>query len=92
MLLLGNAGSGKSIMLQLKFIEAISSWTPGKPLPIYFNLANNIDIDKIFDSINKELRTNIVPANIKEPHLYIDSFDEGLGIEEKRDTLVNEYI
>jgi len=44
MLLLGSAGSGKSIALQIKFIEAIENWNLGKALPIYFNLANGTDL------------------------------------------------
>ena len=29
------------------------------PLPIYFNLANEIDIQKIISSIDSELKTNL---------------------------------
>ena len=47
MLLLASAGSGKSTALQIKFIEAINDWKSGDSLPIYFNLANGIDIKKI---------------------------------------------
>ena len=39
-----------------------------------------------------ELKTNLY-SNLenKSVHLYIDSFDEGLGIEEKKDCLLEEY-
>ncbi|WP_341761071.1 hypothetical protein [Candidatus Tisiphia endosymbiont of Thecophora atra] len=92
MLLLGTAGSGKSITLQLKFMEAVGKWKPGDPLPIYFNLASNIDLVEIIDSLNKELGTNLRIEDIKNAHLYIDSFDEGLGIVTSRETLIKEYI
>jgi len=92
MLLLGVAGSGKSIALQLKFMEVIEKWKLGEALPIYFNLASNIDFKKFFESLNNELGTNLKFDNIKESHLYIDSFDEGVGIESRRNTLVKNYI
>jgi hypothetical protein len=93
MLLLGSAGSGKSIVLQQKFIEAVNNWQSGKPLPIYFNLANNIDLGKILHSLDQELNTNI-SNNIKGKPLilYIDSFDEGLGIKDQKETLIKDYI
>ena len=52
MLLLGPSGSGKSTSIQINFIEAINNWTKDKPLPIYFNLANNINIKNILTSID----------------------------------------
>ncbi|MDR0329577.1 MAG: hypothetical protein LBH99_02805 [Rickettsia sp.] len=72
MLLLGVAGAGKSITLQLKFIEAVKNWQPGNPLPIYFNLASNIDLIKIIDSLNNELGTNLKLNDLKNAHWYID--------------------
>jgi serine/threonine protein kinase len=93
MLLLGAAGSGKSITLQQKFIEAIYNWNGEKSLPIYFNLATNIELDAILRSLDQELKTNI-RDNLKENSviLFIDSFDEGLGIEHKKKELINSYI
>ncbi|WP_342269666.1 WD40 domain-containing protein [Rickettsia endosymbiont of Orchestes rusci] len=92
MLLLGVAGAGKSITLQLKFIEAVNNWKPGNPLPIYFNFASNIDLVKVINSFNNELGTNLKLENIQNAHLYIDSFDEGLGIATSRETLIRGYI
>ncbi|WP_342267925.1 pentapeptide repeat-containing protein [Candidatus Tisiphia endosymbiont of Empis tessellata] len=92
MLLLGVAGAGKSITLQLKFIEAVKNWKIGDPLPIYFNLASNIDLVKIIDSINNALGTNLKLNDLKNAHLYIDSFDEGLGIATSREVLIKDYI
>ncbi|WP_341761068.1 pentapeptide repeat-containing protein [Candidatus Tisiphia endosymbiont of Thecophora atra] len=92
MLLLGVAGAGKSITLQLKFIEAVKNWKIGDPLPIYFNLASNIDLVKIIDSINNALGTNLKLNDLKNAHLYIDSFDEGLGIAASREVLIKDYI
>ncbi len=58
-------------------------------MPIYFNLANGIDIDKVLISLDMELKTNLCGhIHNKNLNLYIDSFDEGLGIEDKRDTLL----
>ena len=59
MLLLASAGSGKSTALQIKFIDAVNQWKTGQPLPIYFNLANGIEIEKVLQSIDIELKTNI---------------------------------
>ncbi|MGF1926028.1 MAG: hypothetical protein ACQUHE_17770, partial [Bacteroidia bacterium] len=88
----GVAGSGKSIALQLKFIEAVQAWQPGRPLPIYFNLANGIEIDHILNTLNNELGTALRPENLDKSHLYIDSFDEGFGIEHRRMELIKEYF
>jgi len=49
MLLLASAGSGKSTTLQIKFIESVNKWTLGKSIPIYFNLANETEINKIIE-------------------------------------------
>ena len=58
------------------------SWEPADPLPIYFNLANGINIKNVLFSIDNELKTNIFNhVKDKKLNLYIDSFDEGLGIE-----------
>ncbi|WP_375330738.1 NACHT and WD40 repeat domain-containing protein [Candidatus Tisiphia endosymbiont of Oplodontha viridula] len=92
MLLLGVAGAGKSITLQLKFIEAVKNWQPGNSLPIYFNLDSNIDLVKIIDSLNNALGTNLKLNDLKNVHLYIDSFDEGLGIATSREVLIRDYI
>ena len=56
---------------------------------MYFNLANGIDIKKVILSMDSELKTNLYD-NIKGQSLklYIDSFDEGLGIESKREVLI----
>ena len=52
MLLIAQAGSGKSSSIQIKFIDAIEKWSYEKPLPIYFNLANGIDIEKVIHLID----------------------------------------
>jgi predicted AAA+ superfamily ATPase len=80
-LLLGKAGSGKSVVLQQKFIECIHAWSADKPLPIFFNLANNTSLPKILQTLDEELTTNL-QKNIKGKHLilFIDSFDEGVDM------------
>ena len=49
------------------------------PLPVYFNLADETNLDKVFDSLNRDLKINI---NIKEENqdflLFVDSYDEGI--------------
>ena len=98
-LLLGAAGSGKSIVLQLKFVEAVNDWKTGDPLPIYFNLANGIELPDILAKLNQELKTDLsLDNNLKNyrVHLYVDSFDEGIGTDEthlkRRKTLLQGYI
>ena len=95
-LLLGTAGSGKSIILQLRFINAITSWKSGDPLPIYFNLANGTDLSDVLLKMNQELKTDLsLQRSLKgqSVHLYIDSFDEGVGTRlELRNTLLQSYI
>lgn len=75
-MLLGSAGSGKSAVLQQMFEQAIEEWQEGDALPIYFNLANEVEIGKIIKSIDQELNTDI-QKYLKGSlvHLYIDSFD-----------------
>ena len=69
-------------------MEAINQWKPGMPLPIFFNLANTTDMTKIFLSIDAELKTNLY-GNIKgRINLYIDGFNEGLGIELNKEKLI----
>ena len=94
MVVFGAAGSGKSIALQLKFIEAVRKWKTSQPLPIYFNLANSIELKTIIDSMNQVLGTHITSQDLRKKgvHLYIDSFDEGLGLDNtRRETLIQEY-
>lgn len=95
MVIFGSAGSGKSIALQLKFIDAVRSWEIGQPLPIYFNLANGIELETIIQSMNRTLGTYITFQDLRKKgaHLYIDSFDEGLGLESGlRETLIKEFM
>ena len=94
MVVFGAAGSGKSIALQLKFIEAVRKWKTSQPLPIYFNQANSIELKTIIDSMNQVLGTHITSQDLRKKgvHLYIDSFDEGLGLDNtRRETLIQEY-
>ena len=37
----------------------MDKWNYDKPLPIYFNLANGIDMEKIIRSLDSELKTNL---------------------------------
>jgi hypothetical protein len=82
---LGKAGSGKSVVLQQMFIKCINEWNETKPLPIFFNLANNTSLTKILQALDDELITNL-QKNIKGKPLilFIDSFDEGVDMERCR--------
>lgn len=95
-LLLGEAGAGKSVVLQLKFIEAIHNWHAGEPLPIYFNLANGTNLEEILLKLNQELGTDLTPTNLckHKVHLYVDSFDEGIGEThvKERNCLIQKYF
>ena len=75
-------------------MEAIDEWTEDKPLPIYFNLANNIELVEVLKSLNNELNTNLTIKDLKDTkvQLFVDSFDEGLGIKEHRETLIEKYF
>ena len=44
LLLIVNAGSEKSTILQAKFVEAVNKWSIGQPIPFFINLANEIDL------------------------------------------------
>jgi serine/threonine protein kinase len=93
--LLGEAGSGKSLSLQLKFLEDLDSWEPGKPLPIFFNLANEVELERIFRRINTSIGCNLSPDSPTETaiHLFIDSYDEGaVKNSSQEDTIVQSYI
>ena len=95
MVVFGAAGSGKSIALQLKFIEAVRNWKTSQPLPIYFNLANGIELATIINSMNRVLGTHITLQDLRKKGvcLYIDSFDEGLGLDSgRREILIKEYM
>ena len=48
----------------------------------------------MLSSLNTELKTNLDIKDLKDKkvHLFVDSFDEGLGIKEQRDTLVKKYF
>ena len=65
----------------------------GQPLPIYFNLANGTDLKSIINTMNQELNTNIRLQELQnDVHLYIDSFDEGLEMEKRRESLIKDYF
>jgi hypothetical protein len=77
--MLGEAGSGKSTYLQLRYIEAVKTWTPGLPIPVYFNLAKNVNLAQVFYSIDQDFNTNISTLiSSTNVTLFIDSFDEGI--------------
>ena len=60
-LLLGEAGSGKSLSLQMKFLEDLKAWQMGKPLPIFFNLADEVDLGRVFRRINANVGCILSP-------------------------------
>jgi WD40 repeat protein/serine/threonine protein kinase len=87
LLLLGNAGSGKSTFIKREFCEAVRRWEPQAHIPVYINLAENTDIDKAFKAIDSILDTNVGSGSdgyIKFKNLpiqlYLDSLDEGVGM------------
>ena len=82
-LLLGTSGSGKSTVLQKKYLEAISKWTPNDPIPLFMNLATETDIKLRWKWLNDQLITGnemkftLFSGQQKYPViLFIDSFDE----------------
>ena len=77
------AGTGKSIALQLKFIETVQEWEFEKksPIPIFFNMADVVDLHKALNKINKLLGSNLSESDsLGSFYLFVDSFDEAAGI------------
>jgi hypothetical protein len=96
LLLLGNAGSGKSIYLQLAFLDYMENWDSSKPLPLYFNLANGTNLREVVNSLQAELKVNLndylfEKSLEKKVIFFIDSFDEGLYAVEERKNLIKTY-
>jgi serine/threonine protein kinase len=98
MLILGEAGSGKSIVLQQKFIDAVENWQDNKfALPIYLNLGHNVKLEASLRALDDELNTGIAD-NLKNKNvlLFLDSFDEGLYLkndpEMDKEKLIQGYI
>jgi len=86
-LLLGSAGTGKSTMLQLQFINLIKKWNPEDPIPFFMNLATNLYLQERWYFLNqfiqKENKTfkpisfSVFSGVTKYPLvLLLDSFDE----------------
>ena len=48
----------------------------------------------VLSSLNDELKTNLTIKDLKDHkvRLFVDSFNEGLGIKEQRETLVKKYV
>ena len=82
LVLLGSAGSGKSTILQIKYIEALEKWKENDPIPLYINLATETDLCARWRWLNKKIEIeNEIPFNsftgYKYPIiLFVDSFDE----------------
>ena len=53
------------------------------PVPLYFNMANGSDLKFVISQLNSILKVElkILGGNLSKHkvHLYIDSFDEGIG-------------
>ena len=98
MVLFGEAGSGKSLSLQLRFIDEVEKWDVTKPLPIFFNLANEFDLEEVIRKINNNLSCNLEFTELtknkktegESVHLFIDSYDENSQVAER--DIINEYL
>lgn len=97
-LLLGNAGTGKSTILQKKFVDLINKWKPDDPIPFYMNLATTIHLLPKWQTINQLIFNNddkkYIPFTqfsgvIKYPIILIlDSFDES----RRKSNLVKKFL
>ena len=81
--LLGSSGSGKSTVIQKKYIETLNKWTINDPIPLFINLATEVDIKTRWKWLNQEMKLDhemsftIFSGAQKYPViLFIDSFDE----------------
>jgi len=81
--LLGSSGSGKSTVIQKKYIETLNKWTIHDPIPLFINLATEVDLKTRWKWLNQEMKLdqemsfNIFSGAQKYPViLFIDSFDE----------------
>ena len=100
LVLFGEAGSGKSLSLQLRFIQEIFEWDASKPLPIFFNLANEVDLEEVIKKINNNLSCNLQLKEFstqkekkvlsESVHLFIDSYDENSRIGDR--DIIKEYL
>ena len=74
LLLIGDAGSGKSFALQSKFINEVNSWSPKRPLPIYFNSNYNPFFEESLLRLNSILSSNIRFEEMEDEqiHIYCD--------------------
>ena len=87
LLLLGSAGTGKSTVLQMQYIQLIENWKPNDPIPFFMNLATNLFVQERWYMINNLIKSgnpNFKPIPFaaftgacKTPLiLLLDSFDE----------------
>jgi len=87
-LLMGASGSGKSTILQIKFLETLEKWTSGDPIPFYLNLSSEQELKKQWKFLNEELKKktelmmeisfSLFSGILSYPiALFLDSFDEG---------------
>ena len=86
-LLMGASGSGKSTILQIKFLEMLENWQKGDPIPIYMNLSSDQDLRNRWKLINEEIKKinkdfyeigfNFFSGVLKYPTVvFLDSYDE----------------
>ena len=55
MVLLGSSGSGKSTILQLKYLKALENWKINDPVPLFINLAIEDNLKQRWNLLNKFL-------------------------------------
>jgi len=84
MVLLGSSGSGKSTILQLKYLKALENWKINDPVPLFINLAIDNNLKQRWNLINKflsqKLNFNLFSGIQQYPmSLFVDSFDEMAG-------------
>ena len=79
LLILGSAGSGKSTILQSRFLKSVEEWNLDKPIPLFMNLANEIDILKEFKRQQDLLGVKGIKLKTLQASdvlLFLDGFDE----------------
>jgi len=81
MVLLGSSGSGKSTVLQLKYLKVLEDWKKNDPVPLFINLAVEDNLKQRWNLLSRLINQNIhftLFSGIKQYPmiLFVDSFDE----------------
>jgi len=77
----GSSGSGKSTILQLKYLKALEIWKINDPIPLFINLNNEDNLKNRWNLLNtlikEKINFNVFSGSRQYPvTLFVDGFDE----------------